>query len=136
MGAPSHLPPWLRARARELPPYGSVHTRALHFGNGTHTELPHLEGLRIWPPNVARVRIRPPATRNRPPMAARVWDVDTTSGDCVTNNGRSADPSTPNYESSRLGDSKPTPPSRVDLAIASHVSGYGFGVGGWYLCVL
>jgi hypothetical protein len=56
-------------------------------------------------------------------------DLDTTQGDPATNSGGNTDPSTTNFKSSRLGDSKPPPPSRADLAIVSQVSGYGFGVG-------
>jgi hypothetical protein len=46
-------------------------------------------------------------------------DLDTTYGDPATNSGENTDPSTTNFESSKLGDSKPPPPSRADLAIAS-----------------
>ena len=46
-------------------------------------------------------------------------DLDTTNADPATNSGGAIDLSTTNDESSRLGDSKPPPPSRADLAIAS-----------------
>jgi hypothetical protein len=57
-------------------------------------------------------------------------DPATTNADPATNGSGVADPSTTNDKSSRHGEYKPPPPSRADLAIASQVSGYGFGVGG------
>jgi hypothetical protein len=92
-------------RALELPPCGGVHIGALHFGSGAHTGLPHLAGAH-------------PATKGSEGAYP------------ATNSGGGADLSTTNDESSRLGDSKPPPPSRADLAIASQISGDGFGVGG------
>jgi hypothetical protein len=57
-------------------------------------------------------------------------DPGTTNADPATNGGGGTDPSTTTNKSSRLGDSKPPPPIRADLAIAIKVSGYGLGVGG------
>jgi hypothetical protein len=70
---------------------------------------------------------------HRAPPSGRGADPATKGGEgayLATNGGGGADPSTTNDESSRLGDSKPPPPSQADLAIASQISGYGFGIGG------
>jgi len=72
-----------------------------------------------------------PATKEGEGMDPATTDADpatnggegtvlaTTKADPATNSGGGIDLSTTNDESSRLGDSKPPPLSRADLAIAS-----------------